>query len=268
MKRLSKVFKIICLTSSYTFLYLPILLLIIYSFNDSKLVTVWGGFSTRWYSSMLENRQLLDSLYVSVKIAFWTANAALVIGTLSGYILQRFKVFRGRSLFFGMITAPLVIPEVITGISLLLLFVAMESYLGWPAGRGLLTIWIAHTTFCSAFVAVVIGGRLKEMDNNVEEASLDMGCPPVKTFFVIVLPIIVPALISSWLLAFTLSFDDLVIASFVSGPGSTTLPMRVYSSVRLGVNPEINAIATIIVVGVLCLSFLALFLNMRKTTKY
>ena len=235
------------LALGFIFLYLPILILIIFSFNESKLVTVWGGFSTKWYGELLHDKQMLDAAWMSFKIAFLAASSAVVLGTTAAIIMVRMGQFKGKVAFTSMITAPLVMPEVITGLSLLLLFVAMAQTLGWPAGRGMLTIWIAHVTFCTAFVAVVVSSRLREMDVSLEEAACDLGAPPWKVFFLITLPIIAPALISGWLLAFTLSLDDLVIASFVSGPGSTTLPMVVYSSVRLGISPKINALTTIIV---------------------
>lgn len=229
------------------FLYAPMLILVIYSFNESRLVTVWAGFSTKWYGALLDNQKLLDAVANSLKIAFFSATAAVILGTLAAFVLARFKGFKGSTVLRGMITAPLVMPEVITGLSLLLLFVAMAQLVGWPESRGMTTIWLAHTTFCTAYVAVVVGSRLTEMDMSVEEAAQDLGATPLKVFFTITLPMIAPALVSGWLLAFTLSLDDLVIASFVSGPGSTTLPMVVFSSVRLGVSPEINALATIII---------------------
>jgi|TARA_B110000114_G_scaffold163693_1_gene182703 putrescine transport system permease protein len=235
------------LTLGFIFLYLPILILIIFSFNESKLVTVWGGFSTKWYGELLHDEQMLGAAWMSFKIAFLAASTAVVVGTMASIVMVRMGQFKGKVAFTSMITAPLVMPEVITGLSLLLLFVAMAQTIGWPAGRGMLTIWIAHVTFCTAFVAVVVSSRLREMDASLEEAARDLGAPPWKVFFLVTLPIIAPALISGWLLAFTLSLDDLVIASFVSGPGSTTLPMVVYSSVRLGISPKINALATIIV---------------------
>lgn len=234
------------LWAGLVFLYAPMLILIIYSFNESRLVTVWAGFSTKWYGSLLQNDKLLDAVGNSLTIAFYAASAAVVIGTLAAFVMARFR-FKGSTLLRGMMTAPLVMPEVITGLSLLLLFVAMAQLIGWPEGRGMLTIFIAHTTFCTAYVAVVVGSRLTEMDMSIEEAAQDLGAPPVKVFFTVTLPMIAPALVSGWLLAFTLSLDDLVIASFVSGPGSTTLPMVVFSSVRLGVSPEINALASIII---------------------
>ena len=236
----------------YAFLYGPILSLIIFSFNESKLVTVWAGFSTKWYGELLQDDQVLQAAWVSLRIAFVNACFAVTLGTMAGLAISRFGRFRGRMLFSGMIAAPLVMPEVITGLSLLLLFVFLEDLIGWPPGRGMTTITIAHITFCMAYVAVIIQSRLSGMDESVEEAALDLGARPAKVFFVITLPIIAPALIAGWLLAFTLSLDDLVIASFVSGPGSSTLPMVVFSKVRLGVSPEINALATIIVAIVTC----------------
>lgn len=231
----------------FAFLYIPIISLIVYSFNESKLVTVWAGFSTKWYGELLQNEQLLQAAWLSVRIAVVNATIAVCLGTLAGFVLTRAGRFRGRMLLSGMTTAPLVMPEVITGLSLLLLFVALEEMIGWPGGRGVTTITIAHITFSMAYVAVVIQSRLSSMDESIEEAALDLGARPAKVFFVITLPIIAPALVSGWLLAFTLSLDDLVIASFVSGPGSSTLPMVIFSKVRLGVSPEINALATIIV---------------------
>ncbi|WP_205597705.1 ABC transporter permease subunit [Paraferrimonas sp. SM1919] len=228
------------------FLYAPMLIMVIFSFNESRLVTVWAGFSTKWYGELAQNDKLLDAVGNSLTIAFYAATAAVILGTIAAFVLARFK-FKGSTMLRGMITAPLVMPEVITGLSLLLLFVALAQLWGWPAGRGMTTIFIAHTTFCMAYVAVVVGSRLSEMDMSIEEAAQDLGAPPLKVFFTITLPMIAPALLSGWLLAFTLSLDDLVIASFVSGPGSTTLPMVVFSSVRMGVSPEINALATIII---------------------
>ncbi|WP_029007471.1 ABC transporter permease subunit [Azospirillum halopraeferens] len=248
----------------YAFLYVPIGLLILYSFNDSRLVTVWGGFSTRWYGELMRNDQLIDAALLSLRIAASSATFAVVLGTMAGLAMVRFGRFRGRTLFGGMITAPLVMPEVITGLSLLLLFVAMEQLVGWPAGRGVTTITIAHTTFSMAYVAVIVQSRLVSLDESLEEAAMDLGARPAKVFFVITLPIIAPAIVSGWLLAFTLSLDDLVIASFVSGPGSTTLPMVIFSSVKFGVSPQINALATIIVLVVATGIFIASLLMARQ----
>ncbi|MBI2800398.1 MAG: ABC transporter permease subunit [Gammaproteobacteria bacterium] len=234
--------------AGFAFLYIPILSLVIFSFNSNKLVTVWAGFSTKWYVALMQNRQILDAAWLSLKVGLANATIAVILGTLVALCLARFGPFRGRALLSGLATAPLVMPEVITGLSLLLLFVAMEQALGWPAGRGVLTIIIAHATFSMAYVAVVVQSRLTGMDPSIEEAAMDLGAKPAKVFFVITLPIIAPALVSGWLLAFTLSLDDLVIASFVSGPGASTLPMVIYSKVRLGLSPEINALATLLVV--------------------
>jgi len=231
----------------FAFLYVPIGLLMFYSFNASKLVTVWGGFSTKWYGALLENQQILGAAWLSLKVAALSATIAVVLGTLAGLVLARFGPFRGRTLLSGLTTAPLVMPEVITGLSLLLLFVTLEQLIGWPAGRGLTTIVIAHVTLTMAFVTVIVQSRLAQMDDSLEEAAMDLGARPFKVFFLITLPIIAPALMSGWLLAFTLSLDDLVIASFVAGPGSSTLPMVIFSKVRLGVSPDINALATILV---------------------
>ncbi|MBL8665890.1 MAG: ABC transporter permease subunit [Rhodospirillales bacterium] len=245
---------VMALTFGFAFLYLPILLLVIFSFNDSRLVTVWAGFSTRWYGELLRNEMLLDAAWVTLRIGIVSASLALVLGTLAAIGLVRFSGFRGRTLFSGMTFAPLVMPEVITGLSLLLLFVSLN----WE--RGFWTVVIAHTTFATAYVAVVVQSRLLTFDTMLEEAAMDLGATPLKTFFVITLPVIAPALASGWLLAFTLSLDDLVIASFTTGPGATTLPMRIYSQVRLGVTPEINAISTVLIslvtIGVVTASLL------------
>lgn len=245
----------------FAFLYLPIASLIAYSFNASKLVTVWGGFSARWYGELLRDDQILRAAWLSLRIAFMNATIAVALGTLAGLALARMGRFRGRMLFTGMTSAPLVMPEVITGLSLLLLFVALEDLIGWPGRRGVTTITIAHVTFSLAYVAVVIQAQLASTDESIEEAAQDLGARPAKVFCVITLPLISPALVSGWLLAFTLSLDDLIIASFVSGPGSSTLPMVVFSKVRLGVSPEINALATLFVlvvaVGIVAASLIA-----------
>lgn len=248
----------------YAFLYVPIALLILYSFNESRLVTVWGGFSTKWYGELLHNEQLIGSAWLSIQIAALSATLAVALGTLAGLALARFGRFRGRTLFGGLISAPLVMPEVIIGLSLLLLFVAMEQWIGWPDGRGMTTITIAHTTFTTAYVAVIVQSRLAGMDGSLEEAAMDLGARPAKVFFVITLPLIAPAIVAGWLLAFTLSLDDVVVASFVSGPGSTTLPMTILSSVRFGVSPQINALATIIVLVVATGIFVASLLLARR----
>ncbi|OQS36783.1 putrescine ABC transporter permease PotI [Chromobacterium haemolyticum] len=243
----------------YAFLYLPIVLLILFSFNESKLVTVWSGFSTKWYAALLEDEELINAAWLSVKIALMTATASVVIGTWAGFVLARFGRFRMFPLFAGMINAPLVIPEVIQGISLLLLFVAMEQAFGWPEGRGGFTIWIGHVMLCVSYVAIVVQSRVRELNLSLEEAAMDLGARPLKVFFVITLPLISQALISGWLLSFTLSLDDLVLTAFLSGPGSTTLPMVIFSRVRLGLNPEMNALATLFIlfvsVGVIAANF-------------
>jgi len=229
------------LTLGFAFLYLPIAVLVIYSFNDNRLVTVWSGASLRWYRELLHDAAMLDSASVSFRIAFLSASAATILGTLAALAMTRGRHFRGRFLFSGMIYAPLVMPEVITGLSLLLLFVAVEI------DRGFWTVVIAHTTLTLCFVAVVVHSRLVTFDRSLEEAAMDLGCPPLRTFLTITLPLIWPAVASGWMLAFALSLDDLVIASFVTGPGATTLPIRIYSEVRLGVKPEINAVCTIMI---------------------
>jgi putrescine transport system permease protein len=248
-------FNIVSVTLGFAFLYLPIVLLVIFSFNESKLVTVWGGFSTKWYTQLLYNQALLDAAWVTVRVGVLSATLATILGTLAALTLVRYTRFPGRMLFSGMVYAPLVMPEVITGLSLLLLFVAIGF------DRGFWTITLAHTTLTMCFVAVVVQSRLVSFDHSIEEAAQDLGAPPVRTFFEVTLPIIAPAVFSGWILAFTLSLDDLVIASFTSGPGATTLPMRIYSQVRLGVTPEINAVCTILIgivtVGVICASIVS-----------
>ncbi len=234
----------------FLFLYAPIASLVVFSFNDSRLVTVWGGFSTRWYAEVFRDEQLLSAAWLSIRVAFWAATISLVLGTLAAYVLTRYGRFRLRAALTGMVTAPLVMPDVILGLSLLLLFVSMEGLVGWPHGRGVTTIIIAHATFCTAFVAVIVQSRLSAMDTDIEEAAADLGARPFVVFFTVTLPVIAPALISGWLLAFTLSFDDLVIASFVSGPGASTLPMVIFSRVRLGVSPDVNALATLMILVV------------------
>lgn len=232
------------LVFGFAFLYLPILILVVFSFNASRLVTVWGGFSTRWYEGLWSNQPLMDAAWISLRIAFVSASAATFLGLLAAIALVRFGRFRGRTLFAGMLAAPIVIPEVILGLSLLLLFVSLDIE------RGFWTVTIAHTTFCTCFAAIIIRSRLMTFDRALEDAAADLGCPPLRTFMSVTLPIIAPAVAAAWLLSFTLSIDDLVIASFTSGPGATTLPMRIYSSVRLGVTPEINAISAVMIGGV------------------
>ncbi|HYD15653.1 MAG TPA: ABC transporter permease [Hyphomicrobium sp.] len=252
MKRFSW-FNATSIALGFAFLYIPILLLVIYSFNESKLVTVWGGWSTKWYGSLLQNEGILSAAWVTLRVAIVSSTLATILGTLAAIVLVRMGRFRGRTLFSGMIFAPLVMPEVITGLSLLLLFVAMNL------DRGFWTVVIAHATFSMCFAAVVVQARLYDFDKSVEEAAMDLGASPVQTFLQVTLPIIAPSVISAWLLSFTLSLDDLVIASFATGPGATTLPMKIYSQVRLGVTPEINAVSTIMIglvtIGVLVASY-------------
>ncbi|WP_223490628.1 ABC transporter permease subunit [Pseudomonas sp. A-RE-19] len=245
------------------FIYAPMLILVLYSFNASKLVTVWGGWSIKWYVGLLDNTQLMGSVLRSLEIACYTAIAAVALGTLAAFVLTRITHFKGRTLFGGLVTAPLVMPEVITGLSLLLLFVAMAQMIGWPQERGIITIWIAHTTFCAAYVAVVVSARLRELDLSIEEAAMDLGARPWKVFFLITIPMIAPSLAAGGMMSFALSLDDLVLASFVSGPGSTTLPMEVFSAVRLGVKPEINAVASLILLAVSLVTFLVWFFSRR-----
>lgn len=246
----------------FGFLYLPILLLMIYSFNESKLATVWSGFSTRWYGELFNNRQILDALWISLKVAFWTACASTVLGTMAAMVMTRFKQFPGKTVFGALITAPLVMPEVILGFSLMTLLVAMGGIPGFPA-RGVTSIWIAHVTFTLSFVTVVVSSRLQELDRSLEEAAMDLGAGRLKVFLQITLPIIAPALVAGWLLAFTLSLDDVVIASFVAGPSSTTLPMKVFASVRMGIKPEINALATLMVLAVSLAAVVGWFVTAR-----
>ncbi len=241
MRRETSWFNIVSVVLGLAFLYLPIFILVIYSFNASRLVTVWGGWSTRWYVELFNNAAMLDAAWVTLRIAFVSATAATVLGTLAALTLVRGGRFRGRVLFTGLVYAPLVMPEVITGLALLLLFVAVE------VDRGFWTVTVAHTTLTACFVTVVVQARLIGFDRSLEEAAMDLGCTPRQTFFRVTLPLIAPALAAGWMLAFTLSLDDLVIASFTSGPGATTLPIRIYSEVRLGVRPEINAICTIFI---------------------
>lgn len=248
-------FNAVSLTIGFAFLYIPMIILIIFSFNESKLVTVWSGFSTKWYGELLANEAFLDAAWVTLRVAVFSSTLATVLGTAAAYVLIRSGRFFGRTLFSGMIYAPLVMPEVITGLSLLLLFI------GIGLERGVLTIVLAHTTFSMCYVSVVVSSRLATFDKSLEEAALDLGCSSAQAFRLVTLPIIAPAVISGWLLAFTLSLDDLVIASFATGPSATTLPIKIFSAVRLGVSPEINALSTIMIaivtVGVITASLLS-----------
>jgi putrescine transport system permease protein len=254
----------IALAMGYLFLYAPVAVLVVNSFNGSRLVTVWGGFSTRWYVALIENDALLSAAGLSLQIAAVAATIATVTGTLAAIAVVRFSRFRGRAAFLGLLTAPLVLPEVILGLSLLLLFVAMEGIAGWPAGRGMVTVVIAHATFAIAYVAVVVQARLSQLDRSLEEAAADLGARPVRIFLSVTLPLIWPAVAGGWLLAFTLSFDDLVVASFTTGPGATTLPIAVFSAVRLGVSPQINALATVFIVTVTLVVVVANILILRR----
>lgn len=240
-------FLIFALIFGYAFFYVPIASMIFYSFNKSRLATVWGGFSTEWYGKLLDNQQVLDAAWLSLRIAFVSATIATILGTMAGMALARFARFRGRTLFSGLVSAPLVMPEVITGISLVLFFIALNGMIGWPT-RGFTTITLAHITFSLSYVTVVVQSRLASMDRSVEEAAMDLGSKPLRVLFDVTLPIIAPAIIAGWLLSFTLSLDDVVITAFTNGPGSTTLPLYIFSKVRLGVTPDMNALATIIVV--------------------
>jgi putrescine transport system permease protein len=257
-------FRVAALTLGFGFLYLPIAVLIAYSFNASRLVTVWGGFSTRWYAALIDNDKFGAAALTSLEIAVMAASLALLLGTCAGFAMSRFRRFRGRALFGFMLMGPLVVPEVIFGLSLLLLFVAMQGWIGWPASRGILTVTIAHATFGACFVAVLVRAQLAGFDRSLEEAALDLGARPWTVLWRITLPGISPALVSGWLLAFTLSLDDLVVASFVSGPSATTLPMAVYSSIRIGVTPEINALATVFLAVVFVMVALAAWLIARQ----
>jgi len=241
MRRSASVFSLISIVLGLAFLYLPIAILVIYSFNASRLVTVWSGWSLAWYRELLSDEAMIAAAWTSLRVAALSATAATVLGTLAAIALTRFGRFRGRVVFSGMIYAPLVMPEVITGLSLLLLFVALNL------DRGFWTVVLAHTTLTMCFVTVIVQSRLLDFDRSVEEAAMDLGCPPFKTFVIVTLPLILPAIAAGWMLAFSLSLDDLVIASFTTGPGATTLPMRIYSEVRLGVKPEINAVCTIMI---------------------
>lgn len=255
-------FNAVSLTLGFAFLYIPMLVLVIYSFNASKLVTVWAGFSTKWYGELLANEAFLDAAWVTVRVALASSTIATVLGTMAACVLVREGRFPGRTLFSGMIYAPLVMPEVITGLSLLLLFI------GIGLDRGMLTIVLAHTTFSMCYVSVVVSSRLVAFDRSLEEAALDLGCSPFEAFRLVTLPIIAPAVVSGWLLAFTLSLDDLVIASFTAGPSATTLPIKIWSSIRLGVSPEINALSTILIglvtVGVVSASLVSKRAALRR----
>lgn len=244
------VFLISVLCFGFAFFYIPILSMMVYSFNGSRLATVWGGFSTKWYVSLLSNKQVLAALVLSLKIAVVSATCATILGTMAGFVLARFRRFRGRTMFSGLVTAPLIMPEVITGISLLMFFILMANWTGWPGTRGFTTVTLAHITFSMVFVATVVQARVAQADRSIEEAAMDLGARPWQVLRDVTLPTIFPAILSGWLLAFTISLDDVVITSFTTGPGSTTLPLLIWSKVKLGVTPDINALATITVVVV------------------
>ena len=271
MRQLST-FLFTTLAFGYAFLYLPIVILMVYSFNDSRIQSVWNGFSLRWYASLLDNAQVIDAALLSLQIALISATIATVLGTLAGLSMTHMGRFKGRLLFTGLIAAPLIMPEVITGLSLLLVFVSTEQLIGWPESRGTMTIIIAHITFSMAFVAVIVQSRLSTVDKSLEEAAMDLGGRPYRVAIDVTLPLIAPAMIAGWLLAFTLSLDDLVIASFVSGPGANTLPMVIFSKVKLGVAPDINALATLIItvigIGVVIAGFVMQRRERARITEY
>lgn len=258
MKTSGSFWRLAILLPCFAFLYLPMAILVIYSFNSSELVTVWAGWSTKWYGVLFNNKAMISAVVLSLMIAAAAATMAVILGTVAAIIMVRFGKFWGSNGFTFMMTAPLVMPDVIVGLSLLLLFVSLGQAIGWPQERGAVTIWMAHVMFCSAYVTVVISARLRELDQSIEEAAMDLGATPLKVFFVITLPSILPAVVSGWLLAFTLSLDDLVISSFTSGPGATTLPILVFSNIRgAKLNPEINALGTLILVIVGIIGFIA-----------
>jgi putrescine transport system permease protein len=238
------------LVFGFAFLYIPVLSMMVYSFNGSRLATVWGGFSTKWYVTLWNNAQVWKAMVLSVQIALVSATLATILGTMAGIALARFRRFRGRTLLSGMVTAPLVMPEVITGISMLMMFILMANWIGWPGERGFTTITLAHTTFCMTYVTVIVQSRMLSADRAIEEAAMDLGSRPWQVLKDVTLPVISPAILSGWLLAFTISLDDVVISSFVTGPGNTTLPLLIWSKVKLGVTPDINALATILVCAV------------------
>jgi putrescine transport system permease protein len=253
-------FLITVLCFGFAFFYIPILSMIVYSFNASRLATVWGGFSTKWYVSLLSNQQVWDALILSLQIAVVSATVATILGTMAGITLARFTRFRGRTLFSGLVTAPLIMPEVITGISALIFFILMAEWIGWPGQRGFTTITLAHITFSMVFVTTIVNARMIQSDRAIEEAAMDLGSRPWQVLFDITLPVISPAIVSGWLLAFTISLDDVVITAFTTGPGSTTLPLLIWSKVKLGVTPDINALATLMVltvgIGVIAAGFI------------
>ena len=260
----STLFRFVILTLTLIFLSLPIMTLVVYSFNESKMVTVWTNFSLKWYRALMNNDAIITAVGISMTIAVMSAIASVIIGTLAAFVMVRIKKFTGESAFLLFMTAPMILPEVITGLALLLLFVTLSDIIPIFSDRGMITIWIAHVTFCSAYATVVIRSRFVELDVSIEEAAKDLGAGPMKVFFVIILPAIMPAEVAAFLLSFTMSMDDLVIASFVAGPNSTTLPMLIFSSVRRGLSPEINALASVIVFVVSIFAFVSWVLTVRK----
>jgi putrescine transport system permease protein len=251
-----------CLFIGFAFFYIPIFSMIFFSFNKSRLVTVWGGFSTEWYFKLFANTQVINAAILSLEIALVSATVATVLGTMAGIALARFRRFRGRTLFSGFVTAPLIMPEVITGISMLMLFILMGQYIGWPGKRGFTTVTIAHITFSLTFVTTIVQSRLSSMDISIEEAAMDLGSKPWQVLKDVTLPIIAPAIMSGWLLAFTISLDDVVITNFTTGPGATTLPILIWSKVKLGVTPDINALASLIIIVVgICVGIAGILMN-------
>jgi len=251
-----------CLFIGFAFFYIPIFSMIVFSFNKSRLVTVWGGFSTEWYFKLFANKQVINAAILSLEIALVSATIATILGTMAGIALARFRRFRGRTLFSGFVTAPLIMPEVITGISMLMLFILMGQYIGWPGKRGFTTVTIAHITFSLTFVTTIVQSRLSSMDISIEEAAMDLGSKPWQVLKDVTLPIIAPAIMSGWLLAFTISLDDVVITNFTTGPGATTLPILIWSKVKLGVTPDINALASLIIITVgICVGIAGILMN-------
>lgn len=261
-------FLVTVLCFGFAFFYIPILSMMVYSFNGARLATVWGGFSTKWYVSLFANRQVGAALLLSLQIAVISATCATILGTMAGIVLARFRRFRGRTLFSGLVTAPLIMPEVITGISSLMFFILLGQWIGWPGQRGFTTITLAHITFSAVYVTTVVHSRMVQMDRSIEEAAMDLGSRPWQVLRDVTLPVISPALVSGWLLAFTISLDDVVITSFTTGPGSTTLPLLIWSKVKLGVTPDINALATLTVLAVgLCVAVAGIVMNRAEARR-
>ena len=268
MKNSSKLFSRLFLGLVLAFLYIPILSVVVYSFNESKLVTVWSGFSLKWYGELLNDEELINAAWISVKLAVATAFASLFIGTWIGFVLARYRKFQGATLFRAMVSAPMVLPEVIAGLAMLLLFLMLQQLVGWPSERGMLTIWIGHIMVCLSYVAITVQSRLLSMDSSLLEAALNLGATPLRAFFDITLPQISQALIASWLLAFTISLDDVIMSAFLSGPGTTPLPLVVLSRVRLGLNPEINALGTLFIVSATVIVLLSNHIMLRRERRF